>query len=171
MIEPKRRKGIPAASSPEALKRMQSTGRRDTAPEIALRTVLFRMGLRYRVDAKPLRELRRKADVLFTGARVAVYVDGCFWHGCPLHATWPKQNAAFWHDKIEANRRRDADTDRRLAEAGWVVVRVWEHEDAEEAAHRIAALVKGRCLNPPPPAPSPHTPRSSPPACRGRRRG
>src|SRR5262249_28487457 len=93
MIKDSRRKGIPPASSPAALQRMRTTRQRDTAPEVRLRTVLFRMGLRYRVDTKPLPELRRKADVLFRGPRVAVYVDGCFWHGCPLHATWPKQNA------------------------------------------------------------------------------
>jgi DNA mismatch endonuclease (patch repair protein) len=109
-----------------------------------LRTLLFARGLRYRVDARPLPGLRRKADVLFRRARVAVYIDGCFWHGCPLHATWPKQNAAFWLDKIETNQRRDADTDRRLAEAGWLVIRVWEHEDPAEAAGRIAAAVQAR---------------------------
>lgn len=148
MTAPKRRKGVPPASSEAALKRMRTTGRRDTAPEVALRAELYRRGLRYRVDCKPLPELRRKADVLFRGPRIAVYVDGCFWHGCPLHATWPKNNAEFWRDKIETNRRRDADTDRRLAEAGWLVVRVWEHEDPAEAAQRVHAAVEER--RPPP---------------------
>jgi DNA mismatch endonuclease (patch repair protein) len=139
-----RRPGVPEASSEEARQRMERTRQRDTAPEVRLRALLFALGLRYRVDTRPLPGLRRKADVLFRRARVAVYIDGCFWHGCPLHATWPKQNAAFWLDKIETNRRRDADTDRRLAEAGWLVIRVWEHEDPAEAAGRIAAAVRAR---------------------------
>jgi DNA mismatch endonuclease (patch repair protein) len=123
---------------------MQSARRRDTAPEVALRRFLHRLGLRYRIDQQPLACLRRRADIVFPGHRVAVYVDGCFWHGCPLHATWPKQNAAFWRDKIEANRRRDADTDRRLEAAGWCVIRVWEHEDPRIAAARIARVVQRR---------------------------
>jgi DNA mismatch endonuclease (patch repair protein) len=123
---------------------MEAARQRDTAPEVRLRSLLHGMGLRYRVDCKPLPTLRRKADILFRRARVAVYVDGCFWHGCPLHATWPKENAEFWRDKIETNRRRDADTDRQLTEAGWLVVRVWEHEEAEEAAARVAAAVRER---------------------------
>jgi DNA mismatch endonuclease (patch repair protein) len=121
---------------------MRSTGRRDTAPEVAVRAILFRKGLRYRIDRKPLAGLRRRADIVFVAARVAVYIDGCFWHGCPLHATWPKENADFWRDKIETNRRRDKDTDRRLREAGWTVIRVWEHEDPVHAADRIAAAVR-----------------------------
>lgn len=136
------RSGVPAASSQAALKRMKSTRRRDTAPEVALRTILFRMGLRYRVDTKPLRSLRRKADILFTQAKVAVYIDGCFWHGCPLHATWPKENAEFWRQKIEANQRRDADTAHQLQQAGWTVLRVWEHEASEMAAERVYSTVQ-----------------------------
>ena len=143
-MPPPRRPGVPAASSPEALARMKNVRLRDTGPERKLRAALFALGLRYRVEVKPLDGLRRKADVVFRRARVAVYVDGCFWHGCPLHATWPKNNAGFWRDKIEANRRRDADTDGRLAEAGWVAVRVWEHEDAGEAARRVAEVVRSR---------------------------
>lgn len=81
---------------------------------------------------------------MFPGARVAVFVDGCFWHGCPEHATWPKTNPAWWHAKLALNRQRDAETDRRLAEAGWLAVRVWEHEAAEDAANRIAAEVTAR---------------------------
>src|SRR5262245_29646094 len=139
-----RRKSVPAASSEAAKKRMESTRRRDTAPEVALRAALHRMGLRYRIDRKPLPDLHRRADVVFFSARVAVYIDGCFWHGCPTHATWPKENAEFWRNKIETNRRRDADTDRRLADSGWLVVRVWEHEAPGEAAERVAAVVRSR---------------------------
>jgi DNA mismatch endonuclease (patch repair protein) len=82
--------------------------------------------------------------VVFSSERVAVFVDGCFWHGCPIHATHPKANASWWHIKLEANRRRDRDTDHLLAEAGWHVVRVWEHEAAAEAAARIQWTVKSR---------------------------
>jgi DNA mismatch endonuclease (patch repair protein) len=88
--------------------------------------------------------VRREADVLFGPAKVAVFVDGCFWHGCPEHATWPKTNADFWRAKIEGNRRRDRDTDERLASAGWLAVRVWEHEDPIQAAARVRALVAAR---------------------------
>ena len=102
------------------------------------------MGLRYRVDYPVLNRPRRRADIAFTKARVAVFVDGCFWHGCPIHGTWPKSNAEFWRDKIETNRRRDRDTNERLESAGWKVIRVWEHEDPEEAAKRIASAVRER---------------------------
>jgi DNA mismatch endonuclease (patch repair protein) len=81
---------------------------------------------------------------VFGPARVAVFVDGCFWHGCPSHATWPKNNAEFWREKIETNRLRDRDTDRRLSVAGWLVVRVWEHEDIDTAADRLERIVRDR---------------------------
>jgi DNA mismatch endonuclease, patch repair protein len=145
----KRRKGVPPASSAAALKRMRSTGRRDTVPEIALRRTLHRMGLRYRIDRKPLPYLGRRADLVFASAKVAVYVDGCFWHGCPLHATWPKKNAEFWRNKIETNRARDADTDRRLEECGWISVHVWEHEDSKAAAERVRSAIESRLLTRP----------------------
>jgi DNA mismatch endonuclease (patch repair protein) len=88
--------------------------------------------------------VRREADVVFPRARVAVFVDGCFWHGCPDHASWPKANADWWREKIEANRRRDADTDERLREDGWAVVRMWTHEDPTEKSSEIAELVRTR---------------------------
>ncbi|MFG2302183.1 very short patch repair endonuclease [Actinacidiphila glaucinigra] len=131
-------------STPKIRARMSSQRSRDTDIEIALRRTLHAAGLRYRVHRRPLKGVRREADILFGPARVAVFVDGCFWHGCPVHATWPKNNATFWRDKIEKNRARDIDTDSRLAEAGWVSVRIWEHESAAEAAQRIIALVRER---------------------------
>jgi DNA mismatch endonuclease (patch repair protein) len=121
---------------------MERQRRRDTAPELALRKELWRRGLRYRIDIAPLRGLRRRADLVFTKARVAVYVDGCFWHQCPVHATRPKANEQWWADKLEGNVRRDRDTDRRLIEAGWQPVRVWEHETVENAADRVEAAVR-----------------------------
>jgi DNA mismatch endonuclease, patch repair protein len=121
---------------------MQATRGRDTAPELALRRELHRRGLRYRVDAPILPDLRRRADLIFTRARVVVFVDGCFWHGCPQHATTAKANAAFWATKITANKVRDADTDHRLRDAGWTVVRVWEHESVSIAADRVRSALR-----------------------------
>jgi DNA mismatch endonuclease (patch repair protein) len=103
--------------------------------------------MRYRIHRRPVQGVRREADIVFGAARVAVFVDGCFWHGCPEHATWPKSNAEFWRDKIEGNRRRDANTDARLAEAGWLVLRVWEHEAIEVAAARVQRTVAARLLS------------------------
>lgn len=123
---------------------MQSNKSRDTKPELALRSAVHRLGLRYRVSAKPLAGLRRTADLVFPRAKVAVFLDGCFWHGCPEHHTVAAANATFWRDKVEGNRARDRNTDERLAEAGWVSVRVWEHEDASEAAQRVCEVVRGR---------------------------
>ena len=88
--------------------------------------------------------MRRTADLVFTKAKVAVFLDGCFWHGCPEHHTVAATNAEFWADKVEGNRARDRDTDQRLSEAGWRSVRVWEHEDPLEAALRIRAIVDER---------------------------
>ena len=116
---------------------MSRQRRRDTAPEIALRRELHRRGLRFFVDRAPIAGMRRRADLVFPRRHVAVYVDGCFWHRCPLHATAPKNNAEWWDTKLAANVRRDRDTDARLTEAGWTVVRVWEHEDATTAADRV----------------------------------
>jgi DNA mismatch endonuclease, patch repair protein len=121
---------------------MARTGSRDTAAELEVRRILHERGLRYFVDRSLLAGVRRRADIVFPKARVAVMVDGCFWHGCPEHATWPAHNAEFWREKIETNRRRDRDTDRRLAQAGWTVIRVWEHEDPSVAADRIENLVR-----------------------------
>ncbi|GJF20588.1 very short patch repair endonuclease [Streptomyces sp. HO565] len=128
-------------TTPQIRTRMSKQKSRDTEVELALRRALHAAGLRYRVHRRPLRGVRREADVLFGPAKVAVFVDGCFWHGCPTHATWPKSNADFWRTKIEGNRRRDRDTDERLASAGWLAVRVWEHEDPLVAAERVRNIV------------------------------
>ncbi|WP_330458045.1 very short patch repair endonuclease [Streptomyces sp. NBC_00820] len=131
-------------TTPETRARMRLQKSRNTEVEMTLRRALHAAGLRYRVHRKPLKGVRREADVLFGPAKVAVFVDGCFWHGCPEHATWPKSNAEFWRTKIEGNRRRDRDTDERLASAGWLSVRVWEHEDPAVAAARVLAVVTTR---------------------------
>lgn len=121
---------------------MQAQRARDTGPELALRRELHRRGLRYFVHRRPLDSVRREADVVFVRARVVVFVDGCFWHACPEHGTSPKKNAEWWRAKLERNRERDADTDVRLRDAGWVVVRVWEHESVNDAADRVERFVR-----------------------------
>ncbi|MFD6164205.1 very short patch repair endonuclease [Oerskovia sp. NPDC060287] len=120
---------------------MRVARRRDTAPEVALRKALHAAGLRYRVAYPVPGQRRRTIDIAFTRIRLAVFVDGCFWHGCPEHGTRPRANSEWWAAKLAANRARDADTDRVLAELGWFVVRVWEHEPTQEAADRVRAAV------------------------------
>lgn len=123
---------------------MSRLGRRDTAPEMAIRSELHRRGYRFRVDRAPLPNLRSRADIVFRPARVAVYVDGCFWHSCPEHATRPKANGKWWEHKLTRNQERDRETNRILREHGWEVVRIWEHEDPVEAADRVAEIVNNR---------------------------
>ena len=134
----------PEPSSEDARRRMRSTRRRDTSAELSLRSAVRRLGLRYRVDVSPLEGSRRRADIVFGRERVAVFVDGCFWHSCPVHGTQPKQNHDWWEAKLEANRRRDESSNRELTEAGWLVMRFWEHEDPDHAAERVAEVVKSR---------------------------
>lgn len=116
---------------------MKRQRRRDTQPELALRRELHRRGRRYRVDIAPVECLRRRADIVFPAQRLAVFVDGCFWHGCPTHGTRPTANSDWWREKLERNAARDQDTDRKLRAASWEVVRIWEHEVPEEATDRI----------------------------------
>lgn len=132
------------ASSPGVSARMARVRRRDTVPELTLRRLLHAKGLRYRVDARPMESLRSRADIVFRPARVAVYVDGCFWHSCPIHGVTPKHNRSWWLEKLEANRVRDDATQRSLECAGWAVVRCWEHADMERTAALIDALVASR---------------------------
>jgi DNA mismatch endonuclease (patch repair protein) len=134
----------PPPSSLAALARMKSAKPRDTAPEKALRSALYRRGLRFRLYERPVENLNRNADVVFRSTKVAVFIDGCFWHGCPVHGTKAKANAEFWAQKIEQNQQRDRDTTSRLQAAGWIVIRVWEHEDPNEASQRIYDIVMQR---------------------------
>ncbi|MFE7936886.1 very short patch repair endonuclease [Streptomyces griseoincarnatus] len=133
-----------SASSAAVRAVMRANRGRDTKPELLLRAALHRAGLRYRVDIRPLPELRRRADIVFPKAKVAVFVDGCFWHGCPDHHRPAKKNAEKWAKKIEDNRERDAATTLALKEQGWLVLRFWEHEDPEEAAYKVRMTVKER---------------------------
>jgi DNA mismatch endonuclease, patch repair protein len=119
--------------------------RSDTAPEVAIRRELYRRGIRYRIDYQlPLRGVRRRADIAFTSLRIAVFVDGCYWHACPVHATWPTASADWWRAKLEGNVRRDRDTDQRLAEADWISLRIWEHDNPIAAADRIESALRTR---------------------------
>ncbi|MFI7453944.1 very short patch repair endonuclease [Nonomuraea sp. NPDC049714] len=130
------------ASSEAVRASMRSNKGRDTKPELALRRAAHALGLRYRVAVRPLAGVRRTADLVFSRVRVAVFLDGCFWHGCPEHHSVAKTNAAYWAEKVRRNRERDAETDHALGEAGWTVIRVWEHEDPVEAAHRVEEVVR-----------------------------
>ncbi|MGV4986627.1 very short patch repair endonuclease [Streptomyces sp. NRAIS4] len=121
---------------------MQAIRNRDTKPEWLIRRLVHAQGLRYRVAAKPLPDLRRTADMVFRPAKVAVFIDGCYWHGCPEHYVPPRTNPGYWSDKVARNMARDRDTDQRLEEAGWTVLRFWEHESSEDCAARIAAAVE-----------------------------
>jgi DNA mismatch endonuclease (patch repair protein) len=112
---------------------MSRQRRRDTSPELALRRALHARGLRYRVELPVPGAARRTIDIAFTRARLAVFVDGCFWHACPEHGTEPAVNADWWARKLAANRARDTATDQLLEEAGWRVIRVWEHIPPAEA--------------------------------------
>lgn len=123
---------------------MQSNKGRDTKPELLVRRLVHAAGLRYRVSAKPEKDLRRTADLLFRPAKVAVFIDGCFWHGCPEHYTRPKANDGYWSDKVARNRERDAETTAVLTRRGWTVLRFWEHEDPAGVADRIVADVRVR---------------------------
>ena len=115
---------------------------RDTRPELALRRILHARGLRYRNDEAPVRRFRMRADIVFRRHRVAVFVDGCFWHSCPDHRTLPKAHREYWLAKLERTVSRDREQNAALAVAGWHVVRVWEHENAHEAADRVVAALR-----------------------------
>ena len=121
---------------------MRGNRNRDTEPELRLRRALFRRGLRYRVCVRPLPGLRATADIVFPRRHVAIFVDGCFWHGCPAHLKRSKTNVEYWDDKIRHNRERDATVDDALGAAGWTVLRFWQHDDPEDAAEVIATTVR-----------------------------
>ena len=123
---------------------MRSNRRRDTQPELALRRALHASGHRYRVDHAVQAGARRvRIDIAFPRRKIAVFVDGCFWHGCPEHSAPPKTNPGYWGPKIARNIERDKEHDKRLLAAGWTIVRVWAHEPTAAAADRIASLVAG----------------------------
>ncbi|MFJ5608390.1 very short patch repair endonuclease [Streptomyces sp. NPDC093221] len=132
------------ASSESRRRNMQAVRSRDTGPEWLVRRLVHARGLRYRVSARPLPDLRRTADLVFRPAKVAVFIDGCYWHGCPEHYVSPKTNAGYWSEKVAKNMARDQDTNERLTDAGWTVLRFWEHESPDACALTIAAEVDKR---------------------------
>ena len=133
--------------SPSVRRTMQANRRRDTAPELALRSKLHRAGMRFRVDLPLPFDRRRRADIVFTRVGLYVFVDGCFWHGCPEHFVPPKTRSEFWAAKIAGNRARDEDTVRRLRNSGLVPLRLWEHvppaKGAEIVGGKYAQLMTG----------------------------
>jgi DNA mismatch endonuclease, patch repair protein len=142
--KPERSPKTPAPSSPEARARMKSVRQSGTAAEQRLSSELRALGLRFLTDVQPVRTIRRRGDFVFKKVRLVVFVDGCFWHSCPVHATSPKANADWWSRKLAANVARDRDTDRVLRREGWTVVRVWEHEDMGSRARRIKRMIDRR---------------------------
>ncbi|MEV0484838.1 very short patch repair endonuclease [Streptomyces sp. NPDC050508] len=119
---------------------------KDTGAELAVRRLLHAAGLRYRVEYPVPGMARRRIDVAFTRAKVAILIDGCFWHGCPEHATRPKANAEWWRKKLDRNMARDRETTEHLIAQGWTVLRFWEHETPDTVAARVVATVEQRLM-------------------------
>ena len=130
---------------------MQAIRSRDTQPELAVRRRLHQQGLRYRVAMAPEAGLRRKAAIIFTRARIAVFIDGCFWHNCPEHGRRVfGHNPEYWQAKLTRNVERDIETNAKLRDAGWEVLRFWEHEGADQVAQQIIQAVRSSmAANPP----------------------
>lgn len=127
---------------------MRANRKRDTGPELSLRRQAHRLGLRYQLSRRIWTSPPVVPDLVFPKAKVAVFVDGCFWHGCPAHGVQPQTNSTYWAAKISRNKERDVNVDRNLTVLGWQVVRIWEHEDAAEAAARLKACVQARTYIP-----------------------
>lgn len=129
----------PTASSDQVRRRLERQRVRDTGPEVAVRRELWQRGMRgYRIHWPLPFDRRRRADLAWPGRRIAVMIDGCFWHRCPKHFQPPKANADWWAEKVARNVERDRETDGRLRELGWCVLRFWEHEDPREVADRLS---------------------------------
>jgi DNA mismatch endonuclease (patch repair protein) len=142
MAPTKRLQRRPTASSELIRHRMENQKRRDTAEELRIRSLIHKFGLRFRVDVRPVLQLRCRPDLTFPRYRLAVFIDSCFWHGCPKHGTWPKANRLWWRAKIDGNRERDRQSTIALQKAGWRVIRVWTHEDPIKACRRILRATK-----------------------------
>lgn len=120
---------------------MRSMPEHSTGPEMAVRRLLFANGLRYRVQYPVQGAPRRSIDIAFPGKKIAIFIDGCFWHGCSEHRNIPAHNRDWWQKKIEENRVRDKDTDEKLLVAGWVVCRFWEHDAAEMIVDKMLKVI------------------------------
>lgn len=136
------------AANSQTRRSMQSNRGRDTKPELAVRRLVHAAGLRYQVDTRPVQSLNRRADLVFRGPKVAIFIDGCFWHGCPDHHTAARTNAGFWAEKVRRTRERDIETAAALEAAGWIALRIWEHEDPAQAANRVVRVVRERRQEP-----------------------
>jgi len=121
---------------------MQGNRSRDTKPELLVRRAVHALGLRYRVNVRPESGLRRTADIVFPRPRVAIFIDGCYWHGCEDHCRLPTTNHVYWSTKIGGNKRRDAETTASLAAKGWTVLRYWAHENPVTVAESIRSKVR-----------------------------
>jgi DNA mismatch endonuclease (patch repair protein) len=130
------------ATSPGVRRCMQSNRPRDTQLEVAVRSVLHRAGLRFRKHVRPVPEIACTPDVVFTRARLAVFVDGCYWHGCRRHRTYPRAHGDWWRQKLDGNKARDRRNNRALRAAGWKVLRVWEHEPAPKVVSKVLAVLE-----------------------------
>jgi DNA mismatch endonuclease (patch repair protein) len=133
----------PQPTSADVSKRMRRNRRTDSGPETRVRSELHRRGLRFRKQL-PIRTSERvvRPDITFTRARLAVFIDGCFWHCCPEHGNQPRVNNAYWGPKLERNLARDRAVNRVLTDAGWTVLRAWEHENPSEVADQIEAALQ-----------------------------
>lgn len=138
--DPSSPRGRPAPLNAAVSRQMSQMPRASTGPEVALRRELHRLGVRFRLHAA----LPGRPDVVLTRARIAIFVDGCFWHRCPQHGVMPRNNRQWWQDKLDRNVARDRAADAALAADGWTVVRIWEHENPVEAATSIAAMWRSR---------------------------
>jgi len=116
----------------------------DTGPEIRLRSLVHKAGLRYAIDVRPEADINRRADLVFRAAKVAVFVNGCFWHGCPKHYSSPKSNKRYWSEKVRRNRERDVETRNLLKRRGWRVLVFWEHQPAQSCSDRVVSIVSER---------------------------
>ncbi|MFF9405863.1 very short patch repair endonuclease [Streptomyces anandii] len=130
---------VPSSAAVSA--RMSRQSSRDTVPEVAVRRLLHASGLRYRVNVPVPGMPRRTIDIVFGKYKIAIFMDGCFWHGCPEHATQPKANSEWWRKKLDRNMSRDVETTGHLTEAGWTVLRFWEHEDPLKVAVRVQEVI------------------------------
>ncbi|MFJ9802855.1 very short patch repair endonuclease [Streptomyces wuyuanensis] len=144
MTEHEDRLGVPVPRDSNARRVMSAQRSRDTVPELALRRALHALGFRYRVDLPLPGMRRRRADLTFVRWRTAVFVQGCFWHACPVHKHLPKHNAEWWRGKLDGNVRRDADTDTHLLRLGWLPLRLWEHEAVDSAVRTVVEGLASR---------------------------
>src|SRR6266851_3090654 len=134
------------AFSPGIRRSMQANLPRDTRPEIALRSALHREGLRFRKHYRPIKGLRCEVDIAFPRAGLAVYLDGCFWHSCPIHGSLPMTNRDWWKWKLDTTKVRDKRNNAALRAAGWWVLRAWEHESVEQIAERVRTALRRRAI-------------------------